>query len=332
MATRTAEDRRIGGETRAQKRPTMNVNPLSLKERWQYEARIKELEERIQVLEMSTVDTQKSERTAEHALALYGDSKDVKGLATRLQVMLPNAEEIGTLGVTLMAQIAIMHGLDPLPGSDHIYAWKQFDKKTGTKVLKTVIGYKGLLALARREVRFTYESRPMTDEEREEHCVAHDGYGYVTVLYELDKAWECKQLGIPYPPVIGTATWKPGDEVPKSRSAAWVCKKNSLKDALRQITKTGQRLSNALDEAFAQLGLSAAVEEGGGSWRVELPEDEEELKSELIEAGMIVDGESHESETCERCGSDELDPGSPFGNFCAACSRALADEQAAADS
>lgn len=248
---------------------------------------IGELENKLKRANEAMADTQKAERYAsnqQQALALYGESDVVKQLTARLDVLLPNAKDIGVKGVALVAQIAVAHGLDPLPGSDHVYAYKN----RGALVVE--IGYKGLLHLARQQVRFTHQSRAMTDAERQEHGLIEADVGYITTLYDLVKARECQELGIPYYPIVGSAKWSTGDNVPKSRTPAWVAKKNSLKDALRQIATTGTRMAGALDEYFAQMtkSMGAKVEQTQDGWRVVLPEDDgDAAERELIEAGVV---------------------------------------------
>ena len=257
--------------------------------RQEYESKLAAAERRINELENAIMESKKADRIADNtrALAAYGSGDDVKGLTNRLSYMLPNANEIGTAGVALVAQIAIAHGLDPLPGADHLYAWKQRNKRTGKDEVQVVIGYKGLLHLARKQTRFTYQSRPMTPEERAEHGIAEQpaAVGYVTTLYILADAIECQKAGIPYYPLVGTAVWRPGDEVPRGRTPAWVAKKNSLKDALRQVVTTGVRLQEALDNALQQFGQQlGGVEYTGEGWRVEVDEPDAQA---LIEAGVV---------------------------------------------
>lgn len=252
----------------------------ALKLRQDYEAKLAAAQRRISELEMSIMETEKANRVSDNtrALARYGDSDDVKGLTTRLQYMLPNADKLGTKGVALVAQVAIMHGLDPLPGSDHLYSWK--DDRGNINV---VVGYKGLLHLARKQVRFTHVSRAMNDEERAEHGLAEKEIGYITELYEIASAIECQKANIPYHPVVGSARWKPGEKIPAGRTPAWVAKKNSLKDALRQIVTTGTRLQEAIDSAMQQFASQVGAEYTGDGWQ--LGDDADERS--LIEAGVV---------------------------------------------
>lgn len=329
----------------------------ALKMRHEYEAKLIAAERRIAELEMSIMETNKAQRIAENnrSLALYGDSDDVKGLTTRLQYMLPNADKLGTKGVALVAQVAVMHGLDPLPGSDHLYAWK--DDKGNINV---VVGYKGLLHLARKQVRFTHVSRAMTVAERDEHGLSEKEIGYITELYEIASAIECRQAGIPYHPLIGSARWKPGDKVPAGRTPAWVAKKNSLKDALRQIVTTGTRLQEAIDGALQQFASQLGAEYTGEGWRLETSEQDEQS---LIAAGIVPPNEDGEADgerefaslvidmqsdsmisedeadsappepapahLCANCGVEPA-VATPLGaDYCETCAGRLADAQAA---
>jgi hypothetical protein len=344
--------------------PAWAVN-MQLRLRQEYESKLAAAERRIAELEHAIMESKKADRIANNtrALAAYGSGDDVKGLTNRLTYMLPNANEIGTPGVALVAQIAIAHGLDPLPGADHLYAWKQRNKRTGKDEVQVVIGYKGLLHLARKQTRFTYQSRPMTAEERAEHGIADQpaAVGYVTTLYILTDAIECQRAGIPYYPLVGTAVWRPGDEVPRGRTPAWVAKKNSLKDALRQVVTTGTRLQEAIDNALQQIGQLSGVEYTGEGWRVEVSDDGAQA---LIEAGLVppddegddpggspsvgeVSPESAPAEPpatgqpvhadpaapalCRNCQIEPADPTNPVDPaLCPTCARNIADAQAAA--
>lgn len=362
-ATQTAEarrqSRRLGGPEPTRSAPQRDdampreLPKWAIKMRWDYEAQLKKLNDRINELENAALMTEKARRTEranDKALELYGESQAVKDLTKRLDYLLPNAQEIGQRGVALVSQIAIAHGLDPLPGSDHVYAWTN-----GGKLLVT-IGYKGLLHLARKQVQFTHESRPMTPEERAEHGLTDVELGYITTIYEIDKAIKCKQAGIPYFPIVGTAVQRPKDRTPAGRSAAWVAQKNSLKDALRQITSTGVRMEEALDQAFKQVQ--------GAEWVMDLEDgderDSDDIERELIDAGYIkpdqdidaidaiegtfteretataeapqqsslFDASDNEPEMCPDCGQHPVSSKNPFGT-CEACARALADAEAA---
>lgn len=290
---RARESRRLGTDTpppRIPKAPREDEPPKvwpvwALKMRHELQAENKRLQDELRELKASIMETERARAQAQNnsALAIYGDSDEVKGLTKRLTFMLPNAQEIGDQGVALVAQIAIAHGLDPLPGSDHVYAWKQSSK------LLVAIGYKGLLHLARQQVQFTHNSRRMTEDERDENLLGSQDIGYVTELYEISKAYECQQRGIPYFPIIGTAVWTPKDRVPAGKSGAWVAKKNSLKDALRQIVKTGVRMESALDAAFQQRD---------SDWAIPLaPQSSGEPDMQaLIESGVIKPDQDEDAE------------------------------------
>jgi len=283
--------RRIGGE-RPAPRPAPTLPPAvveaaprgwpieAIKKVWALEAESVRLKRRVYELETSIMENDRARRVTENALALYGDSESVKSLTARLTFMLPNAEEIGQRGVALVAQIAIAHGLDPLPGSDHVYCWRQGSKLT------TVIGYKGLLHLARKQFHFTHQTRPMTSEERTEHGVGEKEIGYITELWEIAKAKECQEVGIPYHPIVGIGKWKPGDNVAAGRPNTWHPRKNSLKDALRQVVTTGERMADVWDSAFRELGakLGGQVEYTGEGWAVEVSDDEAQA---AIDSGLV---------------------------------------------
>jgi hypothetical protein len=345
--TAATTDRRITGAESAPRTPREDQPPavwpvwvLKLRER--YDSEKAALQRRIDELESSMIETDAARRKADgqsKALALYGESAEVKDLTKRLTFILPNAEKIGPKGVALVAQIAIAHGLDPMPGSDHVYAWVK------DSTLTVAIGYKGLLYLARQQAHFTHRTRAMLEEERREHKLNDDQLGYITELYEIDKAVECHRMGVPYFPIIGMAiwaykvvhtkkngeTWTETNEPPSGKDGVWVCRKNSLKDALRQITDTGVRMKGALDAAFDQ-----QVAE----WRMTLPDAAEADPEELIAAGIIPPDDDGEPEIidgsfavtpalCANCGVEPA-VSTPLGeDLCEVCAKRQADAEAA---
>lgn len=303
------------------------------------------LQEKMNSMAESYAQTETARSAADRALELYGESEGVKTLTSRLSYMLPNAEEIGTKGVALVAQVAVAHGLDPLPGSDHIYAWT---KGEGTKQkLFVVIGYKGLLHLARQQVAFTYESRVMTADERAEHGVSGDAVGYITHLWEIAKAAQCKAAGLPYFPVVGTAvwsakvvkfkkdgtTWTEYNQPPEGKTGAWVAKKNSLKDALRQITATGQRIQGALDAAFSRYGMQ--FEQDGDQWSAALPANQDGDAPMTIDgaiaSGLVPPDQDDEldGDLCLSCGNRSATDNPIDSQLCDQCAQQLADAGAA---
>jgi hypothetical protein len=328
MTTATETDRRITGESPAvtlPKAPREDTPPKqwpiwALKLRQDYEAEISRLKREKHELEMTMVDTDKARRQADAqntALALYGETEEVKSLTRRLEYILPNAKDIGPQGCALVAQISIAQGLDPTPGSDHLYVWTKGEG--ANKQLIVTIGYKGLLYLGRQQVHFTHLTRAMTADERQEHSLSADQLGYITELYEIEKAQQCMAAGVPYFPIIGMAiwaavithhkkggeTWKEYNDPPTGRDGVWVCRKNSLKDALRQITSTGVRIKAALDAAFIQQAAE---------WRVTLPTPAEMTEHDLITAGVIPasdDGDADEGIIDGAFSEKEDDPTPP---------------------
>lgn len=302
---RARESRRLGTDTpppRIPKAPREDEPPKvwpvwALKMRHEYEAKVLKLETELRELKASIMATERARAEAQNnsAMTIYGETEEVKDLTKRLEFMLPNAQEIGSKGVAMLAQIAVAHGLDPLPGSDHVYAW--IDKKGK---LLVAIGYKGLLHLARQQVQFTHQSRPMTPDERKENGVLDGQIAYITELYEIAKAAQCQQAGAPYYPIVGTAiwseeiehrkkdggTWTEYNTPPTGKTGAWVCRKNSLKDALRQIARTGVRMGAALDAAFQQQVAELALSAENGSEVVSIPATKPAIEA-LIASGVI---------------------------------------------
>ena len=62
------------------------------------------------------------------ALENFRDRDEVRELAQRLLSLHPQAKEIGISGMTAVAQLALLVGASPLPGTNEIHVWKSGDK------------------------------------------------------------------------------------------------------------------------------------------------------------------------------------------------------------
>lgn len=188
------------------------------------------------------------------ALVPYGESAEVKSMARRIMRMHPSARQIGEKGALLLAQLGIALGLNPLPGTNHIHAWID----TKTNALCVHIGLQGREALARKESKYSYQTRPMTPDELQRHDVKSFDRGSVTELYRHDITREETALGIGVRPIIGIGVWRQGELIPKGRSGAWRADQRSLKDAI--VQGYGLKLPDNLpDDAFRIIDNEEAI-------------------------------------------------------------------------
>lgn len=97
------------------------------------------------------------------ALAPYGDKDTVRELCGRIMSFHPAAKEVGEEGMMLAAQLAILTGASPIPGTNEIHIYMDKGKP------KVERGYNYWARRAREAggVRWIIQSRPMNKEERE---------------------------------------------------------------------------------------------------------------------------------------------------------------------
>lgn len=164
----------------------------------------------------------------DHAPAIYGGKDEVRSLAARIMSIHPSAKKIGNQGALLLAQLGIALGLNPLPGSGHIHAW--IDKQGAMLVH---VGVEGRIALAERQSKFTFSTRPMRGEEAEENDLKAGERGAICELYRHDLTKSAAACGLPVTPIIGIGIVRANEYPPNGRSLFWRAKQRALKDALR---------------------------------------------------------------------------------------------------
>lgn len=161
-------------------------------------------------------------------LQIFGQDEQIAGLVRRLRFMIPGAAEAPDMVVWKAAQIAHMHQLDPFSGDIYIYP------KKGTYIVDT--GVAAWRRAAQRQARYTTTKRLLSNEEVRLYNAAEykpTTVGVECTLYRLDVARECKELGIPYSPVITRGFWKDGDTIPNTETAVSVAERRAEKKALR---------------------------------------------------------------------------------------------------
>lgn len=110
------------------------------------------------------------------ALTAYANRDVVKELAFRLLAFHPQAAEVGQAGMYAAAQLAIVMGASPLPGTNEIHIYK--DNHGGVTV-QPGINYWRRRAVQYGGVHWITRPRPMTDTESELYGVGNDEIGAI---------------------------------------------------------------------------------------------------------------------------------------------------------
>lgn len=265
MTTTTAdpaESRRIGGEPSRSvapwKRDGDMPDPLPgwyIRKRQEYEARILQLELKVQELETAIVKAANANRQErENALTLYGRPNSVQELIQAIKIS-PKFADLDAGEHEFVARVGLATGLNP---EFELHAWKDKGK------LVVMPDYKGLMRNADRRYLMLKERRLTADELRErgvpEQAITEGTIGYLVEGYELDKAKYCKEAGIEYEPLRGygiweakkdEVTWSNGpngrrvrnvtgkridNDVPNGRDGAWVAWKRAIRALFNQIS------------------------------------------------------------------------------------------------
>lgn len=128
----------------------------------------------------NTKELQVVERVEGTVLQPYQNRDVVRELTERLTAMHPNAKELGTAGVMAVAQVALMTGANPMPGSNGIHAWR--DKDGNLKMMYGIGYWRGQGEYA-GGIRWSIQPRPMTRQEMEK-------YGIQPTIKKYDKTYQ----------------------------------------------------------------------------------------------------------------------------------------------
>lgn len=126
------------------------------------------------------------------------------------------------------------------------------DSYVGTKgkVAGQVLeGYRAVGRKINQEYQVKY--RPLTVAENEMHGVQPGDKTLACEVYLLDTWAKCRQMGVPYEPIVGVTIIPKSDtqSVPKTKSLYWVLQKQARVDALRQIPGLAVSPEEVFEEA-----------------------------------------------------------------------------------
>jgi len=237
-------------------------------------------------------------------VALIGDETSLETVTDRLMALHPAANQVGIVGMRLVAQLAIMTGANPLPTSGEVWVWKDHDRM----VVDLGIAYYRRMARRNDEVFWIDEPRPMTESERSRFtvpegslasiCKAYCGSKLVRLI-EMGARWDVAETRVARTSIgvvdrfemfrkNGGKYWKAGDPIdpPKGRTWQWVCDKRAekgfyrmealidttftdrLEQVQRMVAEIGDRPSVGTPEQ--QRAMMLALQEEYGA---ELPDD-----------------------------------------------------------
>lgn len=143
---------------------------------------------------MTQQETQLQVIDSVHGTALenYADRSIVRELMSRLLKFHPAAAEVGEPGMLMAAQIAILMGASPLPGTNEIHIW--MDK--GKPKVEAGINYWQRRGDQKGGVLWDIEPRPMTEAEREMYQIADGFYGAICRGVRLMDIEQLRQMGL----------------------------------------------------------------------------------------------------------------------------------------
>lgn len=170
------------------------------------------------------------------SLEMYQDRNEVRELTDRLLSLHPAASEVGKPGMIAVAQLALLVGASPLPGTNEIHVWK-----SGNKIqFQLGINFYRRKADEQGGVLWAIQPRQMRDDERAEYGVPQgqiaaickavrrqDMEKYVGMGFKPNQIWDMVgRVG------IGTAG---GNEGKAGRTAVWTALKRSEVDLYRSL-------------------------------------------------------------------------------------------------
>jgi hypothetical protein len=178
------------------------------------------------------------QQTKGTALENYRDRDEVRELAQRLLSLHPAAKEVGQAGMTAVAQLALLVGASPLPGTNEIHVW--LNEKTGKVQFALGINYFRRRAQELGGILWKVQPRQMRDDERLAYGIgqgqiaalcravrASDMEKYLRLGFTANQIWE--MVGAAGIGVCGPQESKNG------RPAVWTALKRAETDIYRQL-------------------------------------------------------------------------------------------------
>ncbi|MBC8254484.1 MAG: hypothetical protein H8E35_10655 [Ardenticatenia bacterium] len=158
--------------------------------------------------------------TTESALEVYGSRGDIKELAQRIKLFLPNGDKLKEHEVLALSQISLAYALNAFNGEVFYLPGKG-----------PMVGIKGLRKAARNQAGYVLQQRSMTDDERKERGMQDDAVGRVCYLYRVDIVALMPPPPIPF---VGEGLATRGERPPSTKTHVWLADKRAEADALKK--------------------------------------------------------------------------------------------------
>jgi hypothetical protein len=226
------------------------------------------------------------------SLSSYGDRDDVKELAERIKMMMPNGLRYNDVEALTLAQIGIAHNLDPFNGE----VW--LIKGNDGKVYGALVGIKGHRKLAKKQAIYwgefvrivdvakydandksiVFEYRIYDDKTLGSHQVLLERY--IKLGMSLKDALDV--IGRP-PHTLGIGIWSPGDQTKMKPVQCAMFR--AEKDALKRRFDVNFRIE--LKEGIVPMSATSGEEDEIEQEEIEAeyesvePENEDQLLEEL---------------------------------------------------
>ena len=187
----------------------------------------------------------------------------------------PAAKEVGEVGMRAVAQLALLTGASPMPGTNGIHAW--VDNK-GKTCIQFGIGFWRGEAEKAGGVLWDIRPRPMTSQEREawgvsanekaSYCKAamkKDAYELMGTMRGMgiqmslkDAIWQVAVEGVG---VCSSEKWANGGgykDAKNGRPLQWTADERAERDILRKLVPILQRMREPIDHPTGGMGWAVS--------------------------------------------------------------------------
>ena len=195
------------------------------------------------------------------------DRSMVTEFADTLMGVHPGAKDVGVVGMRTVAQLALITGANPLPGTNGIHAWK--DNK-GRICVQFGVGFWRSQAELEGGVLWTERPRPMSPEEREYYGIEETQAASICIgalgKHVFNLIRDAHNLGITVSlkdakdevARIGTGVVDAREYTKAGRSRQWSADLRAERDMLRQLVPVMARAQKNLQEG--------TISSGGEGW------------------------------------------------------------------
>ena len=219
-------------------------------------------------------------------LSEYGQDENILALVKRMRFMIPGAADAPDMKIWQAAQLALMHRLDPFSGDVWVYpAYKGCPPEQWI----VDVGVSAWRRTAQGQAKYTTLFTELTPDECKRRIGdpwTPEDVGMRCTLYRLDIARECKDLGIPYEPVVAEGFWR--RNAGQKRNGEWYS--DTLANTETKADKAAKRAEKkALRKAFhLAFPGETALHEG---WQVS--EVADQVKSEERNRALPVNQDAN---------------------------------------